>query len=100
MKFGIGLLLALAAAGPALSRKTCVVHSGGAVDHDDAPAIIKAFRDCKRGGRVLFLPNKYYINSILDIQGLEDVHIDIHGELLVWHSSSFRRGQLTLHDLP
>jgi hypothetical protein len=36
----------------------------------------------------------------LDIQGLEDVHIDIHGELLVWHSSSFRRGQLTLHDLP
>lgn len=83
--FNLILLLyaCLSAANPGHARRTCVVNPSGSEHVDDAPAIVKAFKDCSRHGRVIFLPTKYYVNSVMEIKGLEDVKIDIHGELLV-----------------
>ncbi|KAL5348182.1 hypothetical protein ACLOAV_006662 [Pseudogymnoascus australis] len=63
-------------------RKSCTVKSGGTNATDDAPAILKAFRKCGRKGRVVFEPTTYYVNSVMDINWLEDVDIDIYGTLL------------------
>lgn len=65
-------------------RKSCTVKSGGTNATDDAPAILKAFRKCGRKGRVVFEPTTYYVNSVMDINWLEDVDIDIYGTLLVF----------------
>lgn len=64
-------------------QKTCVVDAGGSNDTDDAPAIRKAFKKCGHGGRVVFKPTTYYVNSVLNVSGLENVDIDILGELSV-----------------
>jgi hypothetical protein len=73
----------LASASPTNSRKTCVVESSGTNLTDDAPAIRAAFDSCGRNGMIVFSPTTYYVNSVLDIKGLEDVDIDVQGELLV-----------------
>lgn len=65
------------------SRKTCAVKASGTNETDDAPAIRAAFRECGRHGKIVFKPTTYYVNSVLNITGLEDVDIDIQGELLV-----------------
>ncbi|KAJ9131237.1 Exo-rhamnogalacturonase b [Pleurostoma richardsiae] len=62
--------------------RTCTVEASGSNATDDAPAILKAFHECGRGGRVVFKPTTYYINSVLNISWLEDVDIDIQGTLL------------------
>ncbi|KAH8714752.1 galacturan 1,4-alpha-galacturonidase B [Ilyonectria robusta] len=62
-------------------QKTCVVNAGGSNDTDDAPAVRKAFKKCGHGGRVVFKPTTYYINTVLNVSGLENVDIDILGEL-------------------
>jgi hypothetical protein len=64
-------------------RRTCVVKSSGSNETDDAPAIRQAFKDCGRQAKVTFLPTTYYVNSVLNITGLEDVEIDLRGTLLV-----------------
>ncbi|KAG2414607.1 hypothetical protein HFD88_003798 [Aspergillus terreus] len=63
-------------------RHTCVVPASGSNATDDAPAIIRAFQQCGRGGKVVFKPTTYHVNSVMNITGLEDVDIDIRGELL------------------
>lgn len=72
-----------AEANPGGQRKTCTVKAGGANTTDDAPAIRAAFRECGRHGRIIFTPTTYHVNSVLDVRGLEDVEIDVRGELLV-----------------
>ncbi|KAL6915398.1 hypothetical protein FSST1_006893 [Fusarium sambucinum] len=62
--------------------KICSVKAGLSNDTDDAPAIRKAFEKCSQGGKVVFEPTTYHINSVLNISGLKDVDIDIYGELL------------------
>jgi hypothetical protein len=64
-------------------RKTCVIPASGTNATDDAPAIIKAFKRCGRGGKVVFKPTTYYVNSVMDIRWLDDVEIDFRGNLLV-----------------
>ncbi|KAH8891777.1 pectin lyase-like protein [Thozetella sp. PMI_491] len=64
------------------NRKTCTVKTAGTNLTDDAPAIIQAFKDCGRGGRVIFEDTVYYVNSIMNITWLDDVEIDVHGTLL------------------
>lgn len=62
--------------------KECVVKpdpNGG----DDAPAILDAFRDCGRNGKVTFLNETYHVNSVMTTTGLENVEVDIKGTLLV-----------------
>lgn len=87
MRFEKILLTALLAlqggASPAQGRKTCTIEASGTNTTDDAPAIRKAFKDCGRHGKIVFQPKTYYINSILNITNLEDVDIDVQGELLV-----------------
>lgn len=67
----------------ASARKTCTVIAGGSNATDDAPAIRQAFRDCGHGGTVLFSNTTYYVNTVMNITGLENCQIDIHGTLLV-----------------
>lgn len=67
-------------------RHTCVVPASGSNATDDAPAIIRAFQRCGRGGKVVFKPTTYHVNSVMNITGLEDVDIDIRGELLVYYT--------------
>lgn len=79
------LLSTLGAARPDSPRKTCTVKASGTNATDDAPAIISAFNECGHGGDIVFKATTYYINSALNISGLEDVDIDIQGKLLVNH---------------
>ena len=67
------------------TRKTCTVPAGGSVNVDDAPGIRDAFKQCAKFGKVVFENKQYHVNSVLDIRGLEDVEVDIQGELLVRH---------------
>jgi polygalacturonase len=73
----------LAAVTAVLGADRCNVASGGSPDIDDAPAIRQAFEACGRDGHVYFSPGvTYHINSPLDIRGLSNVDIDLHGTLL------------------
>lgn len=70
-------------ANSASTRKICTVNAGGTNSTDDAPAIRAAFRECGRHGKIVFQPTTYYVNSVLNITNLEDVDVDIQGQLLV-----------------
>ncbi|PLB46165.1 galacturan 1,4-alpha-galacturonidase B [Aspergillus steynii IBT 23096] len=63
-------------------RNTCVIPASGSNTTDDAPAIVQAFKQCGRGGKIIFKPTTYHVNSVMNITWLEDVDIDIKGELL------------------
>ncbi|KAL4760675.1 pectin lyase fold/virulence factor [Aspergillus foveolatus] len=65
-----------------LPSRTCVVPASGTNETDDAPAIISAFERCGRGGKVVFKPTTYYVNSVMNISWLQDVDIDLRGNLL------------------
>ncbi|KAL2820552.1 galacturan 1,4-alpha-galacturonidase B [Aspergillus cavernicola] len=69
-------------AGRTPSRKTCVIPASGTNTTDDAPAILHAFKRCGRGGKVVFKPTTYHVNSVLNTTWLKDVDIDIQGTLL------------------
>ncbi|CAG8026859.1 unnamed protein product [Penicillium salamii] len=64
-------------------QSSCSIKSGGSNATDDAPAILEAFKQCGRNGRVIFEPTTYYVNSVMNISWLENVDIEIHGKLLV-----------------
>lgn len=76
-------LTQLVFAAAVLARSTCHVKPGGSSKVDDAPAIIKAFDNCKHGGRGTFDNTTYHVNSVMDISGLNDVEVDLKGTLLV-----------------
>ncbi|KAI5287829.1 hypothetical protein KEM52_001409 [Ascosphaera acerosa] len=73
-------LLLLAAA--ATARTVCHVTPSGSESVDDAPAIVKAFKDCKHNGRVVFDNSTYHIRSVMSTTGLDDVEVDLKGTLL------------------
>lgn len=63
---------------------TCVVDASGTNSTDDAPAILAAFDECGHGGTITFSADTtYYVNSVMNVSGLQDAVIDIQGELLV-----------------
>ncbi|KAH6647143.1 pectin lyase fold/virulence factor [Truncatella angustata] len=64
-------------------RKVCTVAAGGTNSTDDAPAILDAFAECGRGGTVLFEDKTYYVNTVMNVSGLQDCYIDLRGTL-VW----------------
>ncbi|KAL0260353.1 hypothetical protein SLS55_004039 [Diplodia seriata] len=64
------------------ARKECTVEPGGSNATDDAVAIRDAFEECGLGGKVVFLNETYYVNSVLNTSGLEDVDVELHGTLL------------------
>ncbi|CZR68070.1 related to exopolygalacturonase [Phialocephala subalpina] len=61
--------------------KTCIVEPcrDGS---DDAPAVIKAFEECGKDGRIIFLNETYHINSIMNTTSLDNCEIDLRGTLL------------------
>ncbi|KAL4807731.1 pectin lyase fold/virulence factor [Aspergillus unguis] len=63
-------------------RKTCTIPASGTNETDDAPAIISAFKQCGHGGRVVFQPTTYYVNSVMNISWLKDVDVHFAGNLL------------------
>ncbi|KAF2124060.1 glycoside hydrolase family 28 protein [Dothidotthia symphoricarpi CBS 119687] len=65
-----------------VERKICTVKASGTYQTDDAPAIRAAFEECGQHGKVVFNPTTYYVNSVMRVSGLNDVDIDIQGELL------------------
>ena len=65
------------------SRKECIVKASGTNTTDDTPAILQAFEECKTKSRIVFVDTTYYINSVMNVTGLDDVEIDIYGTLLV-----------------
>lgn len=68
-------------------RKTCTVNASGTNATDDAPAILQAFKECGRRGKVVFKPTTYYVNAALNVTWLDDVEIDLQGTLLVCYSA-------------
>jgi hypothetical protein len=84
----LAVLIALTRASAGrLPSRTCVVPASGTNETDDAPAIISAFKRCGRGGKVIFQPTTYYVNSVMNISWLQDVDIDLRGNLLVRQST-------------
>ena len=75
-------------------RPVCTVEASGTNSTDDAPAIIKAFEECGQGGKVTFSNRTYYVNSVMEITGLDDCEIDLQGTLQVWFSIGSRCGPL------
>lgn len=71
-------------------RAVCTVEAGGSNSTDDAPAIISAFKECGQGGTVKFSNTTYYVNSVMEITGLDDCEIDLQGTLQVRPLSSRR----------
>ncbi|KAF4547787.1 putative glycosyl hydrolases family 28 protein 6 [Elsinoe fawcettii] len=61
--------------------KSCIVKSGGSNETDDAPAILEAFRQCGEDATVVFEPATYYVNSVMNVTWLKNVHIDLQGTL-------------------
>ncbi|GKT42987.1 alpha-L-rhamnosidase rgxB [Colletotrichum spaethianum] len=66
----------------AVGRKTCTVRASGTNATDDTPAILEAFVNCGRRGKIVFEPTTYYVNSALNVTWLDDVEIDLQGTLL------------------
>lgn len=81
--FPIALFALQSSASATQARKTCTIKASGTNQTDDAPAIRKAFKECGRHGKVVFEPTTYHVNSVLNITGLEDVDIDVQGQILV-----------------
>ncbi|KAG6875891.1 hypothetical protein C0992_001887 [Termitomyces sp. T32_za158] len=53
---------------------------------DDAPAIRKAFSDCKKDGHIIFDTATFHVESVLQTTGLSNVVIDLKSTLL-WGSN-------------
>jgi galacturan 1,4-alpha-galacturonidase len=80
-------------------HKTCYVpstsHFNKPSKYDDAPEILKAFKECNRGGSVI-LDDNYIIASPLDLTFLEAVDVVITGtitftnDINYWVENSFK----------
>ncbi|KAJ5710451.1 hypothetical protein N7488_004607 [Penicillium malachiteum] len=78
----IGLGLAHPSDFKRFSSKTCVIPASGSETIDDAPAIVKAFEECGKGGKIIFENTTYHVNSVMKTTGLQDCEVDLHGTLL------------------
>ncbi|GAQ05909.1 alpha-L-rhamnosidase rgxB [Aspergillus lentulus] len=63
-------------------RRTCIVKPGGSESIDDTPAILKAFHECGKGGRVVFQNTTYHVKSVMNTSELHNCDIDLYGTLL------------------
>ncbi|RGP81310.1 exopolygalacturonase [Fusarium longipes] len=83
---------------PSRSREDiCYVKPGKGKNADDAPAILKAFKKCNKGGTIV-LDQKYTIGSPLDLTWLAHVDVVITGQVdfksdpYYWAENSFKFG--------
>ena len=61
--------------------KTCVVKACNDPSGDDAPAIIKAFKDCREDSHIIFKDTDYYIASVMNTTGMRNVDVEVRGTL-------------------
>lgn len=66
---------------PTTRNITCIVEAAPN-GSDSVPAIIAAFKQCGRNGRVIFKNTTYNINSVMNTTGLENCEVDVRGTLL------------------
>ncbi|KAL9530891.1 Alpha-L-rhamnosidase [Sphaerulina musiva] len=64
---------------------TCHIPAGNDPKGDDAPAIIKAFHDCRENGHIIFENATYYIGTKMNTTGLKDVTVELRGTML-WNT--------------
>ncbi|UZP38225.1 hypothetical protein NXS19_006041 [Fusarium pseudograminearum] len=82
---------------PRSRKDICYVKPGKGKNSDDAPAILKAFKKCNKGGTIV-LDQKYTIGSPLDLTWLAHVDVVITGEVdfksdpYYWAENSFKFG--------
>ncbi|KAL4926426.1 pectin lyase fold/virulence factor [Aspergillus undulatus] len=62
------------------TSKTCTIPANGN-SPDDALTTIEAFSTCKKDSTIIFANTTYNIGTVLDLQGPENVLIDIKGRL-------------------
>ena len=62
--------------------KMCSVEAGDDPHGDDAPAILKAFADCKEDGHIVFENTTYYVRTVMNTTGLKNVDVEVKGTLL------------------
>ncbi len=67
---------------PASNNKLCTVKPN-LNGSDDTPAILQAFDSCGKNGHIVFINETYYVNTVMNTTGLENVDIDLYGTLLV-----------------
>ena len=75
----------------ASSELECVVQGYEDEALDDAPLVLDAFARCGRGGKVIFPEGTYFIKSVMNTTGLQDVEIELRGTLLVSFLSMAKR---------
>lgn len=63
--------------------KVCRIHPSVDGVSDDAPAIRKAFEECKENGHIIFDDATFHVESVLQTTGLSNVVIDLNSTLLV-----------------
>jgi galacturan 1,4-alpha-galacturonidase len=66
-----------------LRSNTCIIEPSSD-GFDDAPAVVKAFKDCGQNGAVVFLNETYHIQSVMNTTGLKNCYVDLKGTLLVF----------------
>ncbi|KAL4902341.1 hypothetical protein BDW74DRAFT_180844 [Aspergillus multicolor] len=74
------LLLPLPLLIPPTLAATCTIPASPN-NTDDSPAILSAFKTCKKDSIILFQNTTYTIGTALNLTGLENVRIDIKGTL-------------------
>lgn len=61
---------------------TCIIPAAGD-GSDDAPAIREAFRDCGKGGHIVFQENvTYNVDTVLQLHNLSHIQVDLLGTIL------------------
>ncbi|KAK4497820.1 hypothetical protein PRZ48_010474 [Zasmidium cellare] len=65
--------------------KKCKVEACRDPNGDDAPAILRAFDECKEDGHIIFENTTYYIGTVMNTTGLKDVDVEVKGTLL-WNT--------------
>jgi galacturan 1,4-alpha-galacturonidase len=77
-----GSTLELRHPNPAPKNKLCTVKPN-LNGSDDTPAILQAFDSCSKNGHIVFINETYYVDTVMNTTGLENVDIDLYGTLLV-----------------
>ncbi|KAI1324323.1 glycoside hydrolase family 28 protein [Xylariaceae sp. FL0255] len=68
--------------------KECVVKASGDPNGDDAPAVLQAFSECSQNAHIIFENTTYYIASVMNTTGLQNVDVEIKGTL-EWNNTDF-----------
>jgi galacturan 1,4-alpha-galacturonidase len=81
---------------PVTHRKTCIVRPSLNAT-DDAPSILKAFKDCGNNGHIILTNGTFHINTVMNTTNLKNCDIDIHGTMLWSTNTTYWLGNSMLY---